>query len=113
MTISEIEKISADYSLLTDLIVQVEKDFNMAGVELSFKQVNFTIKQFVTHIAQRLEITQKENYQKFSNLFYRIDLPLPKNNKNSLQKLDYYNQIAQQLIKHEFLKVWARKNNIY
>lgn len=113
MISEELDKLNTDNQLLQELIIQVEKDFNMAGVDLDFKINDFTIQQFITHISKRLETLQKENYQKFSNLFYRIDFPLPTNKKHAVQSSNYYIQMAQKLIKHEFLKVWTRKNKVY
>jgi hypothetical protein len=91
MNLDELEKLNTDSELLQELIIQVEKDF--------------TTQQFIAHISKRLEEQHKENYQKFCNLFYRIDIPLP-------QHTDF-NLLAKKLIKREFLKVWTRRNRSY
>lgn len=105
MSNDELEKLSNDSQLLQDLIVQVEKDFTMAGVNLEFMKTDFTTQQFIAHISKRLEEQHKENYQKFCNLFYRIDVPLPTHTDFKL--------LAEKLIKREFLKVWTRRNHSY
>lgn len=105
MNLDELEKLNTDSELLQELIIQVEKDFTMAGVDLNFKQADFTTQQFIAHISKRLEEQHKENYQKFCNLFYRIDIPLPQHTGFKL--------LAEKLIKREFLKVWTRRNRSY
>ncbi|MES2835889.1 MAG: hypothetical protein V4667_00070 [Bacteroidota bacterium] len=105
MNTDELEKLTTDNELLQALIIQVEKDFTMAGVDLNFKQTDFTIQQFIAHICKRLEEQHKENHQKFCNLFYRIDVPLPTHTDFKL--------LAEKLIKREFLKVWTRRNNVF
>ena len=92
------------------LIQQINKDFDLAGIDYVFdtKQIVpvFT-EEFIDVIAQIVS----KRFALFLNLLYRIDI-----NEDKIRMIiqsntdDIYKQIAFEILKREWQKVWFRLN---
>ena len=98
--------------LLNDTADQIIKDFGMVGLEIKFSgNADNAYTELFSQILPLVEKMQKENFQNFYNLMYRIDISETKIKKEvALAKDKSFSEIVTDMIlKRELLKVVTRK----
>ena len=99
--------------ILNDTAQQVIKDFGISGMEIKFSgNTENAYEELFAQILPLIEKLQKENFQNFYNLMYRIDISEGQIKKEvALAENKSFAQIVTGLIlKRELLKVIIRKN---
>lgn len=98
--------------ILQDTVQQVIKDFGMVGLKINFSGNPQTAYQEITdQILPHIEKLQKENFQNFYNLLYRIDVSEVQIKKAVEDSKDRsFSEIVTELIlQQELIKVVFRK----
>lgn len=99
--------------ILNDTAQQIIKDFGMQGLEVTFSgNTDNSYAELFSQILPLIEKMQKENFQNFYNLMYRIDISEGQIKKAVQEAKDRsFSEIVTDLIlKRELLKVVIRKN---
>jgi hypothetical protein len=99
--------------LLNDTAQQVIKDFGMTGVEIKFSgNAENAYAELFAQILPQIEKIQKENFQNFYNLMYRIDISEGQIKKAMSEAKDrsFPEIISDLILKRELLKVVTRKS---
>ena len=90
--------------LYIKLIEQLNKDFQMTGIEEQFS-LETTPKFLISQLQNSIYKLINSNYSEYLNLMYRIDV-----SENQLKKIDVLDveQIGYVILKREWQKVWIR-----
>ena len=90
--------------LYKKLIEQLNKDFQMSGIEEEFS-LKTTPKFLISQLQRSIYKLINSNYSEYLNLMYRIDV-----SENQLKKIDVsdVDQIGYVILKREWQKVWIR-----
>lgn len=67
--------LAEDESLFVEVVKQIRKDFDLAGVPLTFEQESPAPVELLKAIEEHVLILSQFNAQALANLFYRIDVP--------------------------------------
>jgi len=98
--------------ILKETAEQVIKDFSISGMEIKFTgDPKNAYADLYTHVLPNIERLQKENFQNFYNLMYRIDLSeaqIKKAVKEATNKT-FAEIVTDMILKRELLKVVMRK----
>lgn len=86
------------------LIGQLNKDFQMIGIEEEFS-LEITPKLLISLLQNAIHELMNNNYSEYLNLMYRIDV-----SENQLKQIDTSDtkQIVYLILKREWQKVWIR-----
>ncbi len=109
-TISQILQEAESQSLYKALILQLNKDFNLAGltdIKVSENETPTTLQNTLFDIIEHLVRT---NFEGFLAFLYRIDLS--ENQVKNLPKEDFNifkTQVSFLILKRVWMKVWYRK----
>jgi len=98
--------------LIKDTALQVIKDFGMSGMEVKFSgDPESAYTELYSQILPHIEKLQKENFQNFYNLMYRIDISETLIKKEVSRAVDktFSQAITDLILKRELLKVVTRK----
>jgi hypothetical protein len=96
------------YDLLTSLIRQLNKDFELSGVEGSISE-KATPAEIARELPQMIGKLIRADFQGFLNLLYRVDVSESGLHKTDNQDMDEFIAAASyQLLKREWQKVWLR-----
>jgi len=102
--LSEIEEVC----LYAKLIEQLNKDFNLAGIEESI-QSHCSPKELILQLQKIVLRLINNDFDSYLNLLYRIDI-----SENEIKKLDgstiekMSGQVVYLLLKREWQKVWFK-----
>ncbi len=90
--------------LYIKLIEQLNKDFQMTGIEDNFA-LETPPKLLISQLKNSIYKLINSNYSEYLNLMYRIDV-----SENQLKKIDVSDieQIVYLILKREWQKVWIR-----
>lgn len=103
--------------ILNDTVQQVIKDFAMNGMEITpiairvSENSDSAYSELFSQILPQIEKLQKENFQNFYNLMYRIDISEGQIKKAMEQAKDrsFAEVISDLILKRELIKVVTRK----
>lgn len=96
-------------SLYQALIMQLNKDFNLAGLPLQYIEETVSPEELKQQLFNLLKTLINTNFDGFLNLLYRIDLPeskiktIPKDNFDN-----YIEMVSFLILKRVWLKVWFK-----
>jgi len=99
------------FDILSDTAAQVIKDFGMAGTEIKFSgEPEKAYAELFSQILPLIEKLQKENFQNFYSLMYRIDINEEQIRKEVAQAIDksFTEVVTGLVLKRELLKVVTR-----
>jgi len=97
--------------MLENLIVQINKDLFLSGVETQFN-VNWNPKLLIKGLSEIVARLMINEFQKFINFLYRIDIPEKKIGQIGTSDFDEIVEVITILIlKKEWQKVWFRNRN--
>lgn len=97
-----------DVDLLNKLIVQLNKDFGLAGIDQMF-ELNSKPKGLINQLNKVIYGLLQNQFDNYLNLLYRVDI-----SEIEIKKLDGSNpfklseQVTFLLLKREWQKVWFR-----
>jgi len=97
--------------MLEKLIVQLNKDLSLSGLETQFN-IDWSPKLLMDRLSKIVATLMKNEFQKFMNLLYRIDISEKK--LEEIGTLDFdevVNVITFMILKKEWQKVWFRNRN--
>ena len=98
--------------IFTETAKQISKDFGMQGMEIKFSKNSGDIyRELFLQVLPLIEKLQKENFQNFYSLMYRIDISETQIKKAVEQSKDksFSEVVTDLIIKRELLKVVYRK----
>jgi hypothetical protein len=94
--------------LLTSLIRQLNKDFQLSGVECCISE-DASPQDLAQELKQNLEKLIRDDFQGFLNVLYRVDVKESDLHRSEVQGMDVFiNAAAYQLLRREWQKVWLR-----
>ena len=99
--------------ILNETAQQVIKDFGMNGMEIKFSgSTNNAYSELFSQILPLVEKLQKENFQNFYNLMYRIDISESQIKKAVEESKDksFSLVVTDLILKRELLKVITRRS---
>ncbi len=91
------------------LIVQLNKDFIQAGIDVDFTD-NSSPKELFEYLNEVISVLLRKRFDDFLNLLYRIDI-----NENQIKSIitamsgDTEQEITFLILKREWQKVWFRR----
>jgi len=93
-----------DNNLYIKLIEQLNKDFQMIGIEEEFS-LEITPKSLINQLQNSIQKLISSNYSEYQNFLYRVDV-----SENKLKEIDTSDveQITYLILKREWQKVWIR-----
>jgi hypothetical protein len=97
-------------NLFVKLIVQLNKDFQLANIDRRFKST-ISIEKLKDELTETMLHLIQLKYDDYLNLLYRIDIAekeLATINSSSLQ--ESIEQVTFFILKREFQKVWLKRN---
>ena len=100
----------ATTKLYKDLIIQLNKDLNLTGIDANFSEVSspLELKEALQKIIKELIL---QDFNSYSNLLYRIDVSEKEIQNIASSDIDKYSENATFLIlKRVWKKVWFKKN---
>jgi len=95
-------------NLYLKLIAQLNKDFEMVGLEKVFG-LNYSPNDLTKKLQEQLSELMRTDFDKYANLLYRIDIL-----ESTLKKLEnlpienLVSQVAYVILKREWQKVWFK-----
>ena len=97
-------------SLYDDLVIQLNKDFEIIGTDVNFLETENPIDLF-EYLQEVISQLLEKHFDVFLNLLYRIDIneDVIKDIINQMAE-DTEQQIAFAVLKREWQKVWFRKH---
>ena len=107
---SEIQLLSEalGHQLLNPLILQLNKDFSMCGIESPISE-SASPSEIVNELHRTIGKLIREDFQGFLNLLYRVDVPESELLRRKDQDMDAYIASASYLLlRREWKKVWLR-----
>jgi hypothetical protein len=97
--------------MLEKLIVQLNKDLSLSGIETQFN-MDWSPKLLIDRLSKIVATLMKNEFHKFMNLLYRIDISEKKIGKIGTSDFDQVvNVITFMILKKEWQKVWFRNRN--
>lgn len=95
--------------LITETIIQIQKDFQPYADELWYEgEIENAYNSILEQLASLIAVLLQKEAQAFMNILYRVDIP----DKHFKRILDYAEdtseELADAIIKREFQKVWIR-----
>lgn len=99
--------------ILQDTAQQVIKDFGMSGMKVNFSgNPENAYTELFAQVLPHIEKLQKENFQNFYNLMYRIDISEVQIKKAVANTADrsFAEIVTDLILKRELLKVVMRKS---
>ncbi|WP_298365689.1 hypothetical protein [uncultured Lutibacter sp.] len=97
-------------NLVVNLIQQLNKDFELANIDIQFNLELSTEKLF-DHLNEVILSLLKYKYDDYLNLVYRIDVSEKELAKVGQEKFEVIvHQLVFLILKREYQKVWLRKN---
>lgn len=99
-------------AMLENLIEQLNKDFSLTGLDIHIS-VNLGPKLLIERLNEIVAALMKNEFHKFINFLYRVDIPEEK--IGELQSLDFdqlVNAMTFLILKKEWQKVWFRNRNL-
>lgn len=106
---SELLKNAAEQNLYQQLIFQLSKDFNLAGIdlELSTELLPVALKEQLQELIKELLLY---NFNAYSNLLYITDIPEKEAVEAATSDIDFYAEQSTFLIlKRVWKKVWFKR----
>lgn len=100
----------ANTKLYKDLIIQLNKDVSLTGIDANFSEVSspLELKEELQKIIKELIL---QDFNSYSNLLYRIDVSEKEIQTIESSNIDKYSKNATFLIlKRVWKKVWFKKN---
>lgn len=85
-------------------MAQLQKDAELSGTEWNAEAIPQTIENWISHIINQLKRMETANPEILTRFLYRIDLP----EREGIQEIN--EQLALELLKRAFLKVWFKAN---
>lgn len=110
---SNIEELIAEVTALdlyTNLILQINKDLLLAGIDLEFSE-NTTPETLFSDLTQTVYYLLREKFMEYLNLLYIIDVPegqIKQLDGNDLEVLA--KNVSFLILKREWQKVWYKKH---
>jgi hypothetical protein len=110
---SNFEELVAEVNALdlyTNLILQINKDLLLAGVDLEFSE-NTTPENLFIDLTQTVYLLLREKFMEYLNLLYIIDVP-----EYQIKQLDgsdieiLSKNVSFLILKREWQKVWYKKH---
>ena len=99
--------------MLNETTKQIIKDFGLLGMKIKFSgNGDVAYQELFSQILPLIEQLQKENFQNFYSLMYRIDISENQIKKAFEQAKDksFSEVVTELVLKRELLKVVTRKN---
>lgn len=97
--------------MLEKLIVQLNKDLSLSGIETQFN-MDWSPKLLIDGLSKIVATLMKNEFHKFMNLLYRIDISEKKIGEIGTSDFDkVVNVITFMILKKEWQKVWFRNRN--
>ena len=94
--------------LLTSLIRQLNKDFQLSGVECCISE-DASPQEIAHELERNLEKLIRDDFRGFLNVLYRVDVKESDLQQSEEQGMEEFaNAAAYQLLKREWQKVWLR-----
>lgn len=90
--------------LYIKLIEQLNKDFQMTGIEEEFS-LKITPKSLISQLQNAIQNLITKNYSEYLNLMYRVDVSEKQLKKMHIPDIE---QVAYLILKREWQKVWIR-----
>jgi len=96
--------------LYTNLIIQLNKDMLLAGIDLDFSE-NTTPETLFGNLTQTVNFLLREKFMEYLNLLYIIDVP-----EHQIKQLDgsdlelLSKNVSFLILKREWQKVWYKKH---
>lgn len=101
------------FDILNETAQQIIKDFGMIGIEIRFSgNTQNAYEELFSQMLPLIEKLQKENFQKFYNLMYRIDISEMQIKKAVRESKDksFSDIVTNLILKRELQKVILRKS---
>ena len=97
--------------MLEKLIVQLNKDLSLSGIETRFN-TDWSPKLLMDKLSKIVAALMENEFQKFANLLYRIDISEKKIGEIGTSDFDeVVHVITFMILKKEWQKVWFRNRN--
>ncbi len=101
-----------DTSLWRPFVNQINKDFQMVGVNFTSISTQISAKQFLCHLRDSIAHLINHDFDKLLNLLYRIDISETHwNTKDTIHQNDLVMKIVSLIIVKEYQKVSFRNKN--
>ncbi len=98
--------------LLIKLIQQLNRDFNLSGIDNGFKE-DISVKKLIIQLNTLIENLMKNDFQTYVNLLYRIDvseLKMREIDEIDLEKIAH--KVTSIILIREWQKVWFKNRNL-
>ena len=97
--------------MLTKLIAQLNKDLSLSGIETQFN-LNWSPAMLIDNLNEIVSTLMENDFQKFTNLLYRIDVSEKKIRDIGTSDLEVMvSKLTLMILQKEWQKVWFRNRN--
>ena len=97
--------------MLKNLIAQLNKDLSLSGIETQFN-LNWSPAILIDNLNEIVSTLMKNDFQRFANLLYRIDVSEKKIREIGTSDFDVIvGEITVMILQKEWQKVWFRNRN--
>jgi len=98
--------------LLIKLIQQLNKDYDLIGVNKSFEE-HLSIQELIYQLNSNIEYLIKNDFNAYLNLLYRIDIPESKvKNIGEIETEKIAHKVTSLVLIREWQKVWFKSKNL-
>ena len=109
LTVNEVVKAAKQEKLYQDILVQLQKDFNLANVSIEIFETTDS-DSLRTIIREKIYFLILEKFDVYLNLIYIIDVPQKEfKNIHVTDAVDVADQMTLLILRREFKKVWYKK----
>lgn len=108
---AEIFKDAQNKELLRQLILQLNRDFHLTGINNSYKD-DISVEELVLQLNTSISNLIKTDFQTYVNLLYRIDV-----SESKMRQIDEINtekivpKVTFLILSREWQKVWFKNKN--
>lgn len=98
--------------ILIKLVQQLNRDFNLIGIDNGFKE-DISIKKLIIQLSALIEKLMKNDFQTYVNLLYRIDvseLKMREIDEIDVEKIAH--KVTSLILIREWQKVWFKNRNL-
>ena len=107
--VDELLETSLEKAFYQKLLIQLKKDFDLAGIHIQIKP-HLTTENLKTLLHEKIYFLLLEKSNECQNLLYIIDVPEKIiSNTNQKDVVDTAREITFIILKREFKKVWFRQ----
>ncbi len=98
--------------LLIKLIHQLNKDFNITGIDKGFEE-DISINELISQLNTLVENLMKNDFQTYVNLLYRVDVSESKMRQiDDIEMEKIAQKVTSLILIREWQKVWFKNRNL-